>query len=938
MMGRVWRITPMSKKMLIDVAHEEESRVAVLSGNQLDEFDFETASKKQIKGNIYLAKVVRVEPSLQAAFVDYGGERHGFLSFTEVHPDYFRIPIADREKLLAEQTIEEQDSSLDVGEDEGDATATREGADDEIEELIQPPVLSAHRKYKIQEVIKRRQILLVQVTKEQRGNKGAALTTYLSLAGRYCVLMPNNSRGGGVSRKIRGSLDRRRLRTIISEFEISSDMAVIVRTAGAKRNKAEIKRDYEYLLRLWEETRQTTLGATAPNLIYEEANLIRRSIRDLYTNDISDIIIEGEPGYRDAKTFMKLLIPSHAKRVQLYKNEDQVPLFQHYQVEQQIASTHDPVVQLPSGGYIVIHATEALIAIDVNSGRAIRERHIEETALRTNLEAVETVAQQVRLRDLAGLVVIDFIDMEEPRNNSAVERKLHDEMRRDRARLQIGRISTFGLLEMSRQRLRPSLLETTSQPCHYCAGSGMLRSVETLALELLRLIEQESVKGKGGRLIARTTLPTALYVLNHKRNRLSDIEARYGIVIIIQGDPDLQERQQAVQWEPIDSSEAASDNRLIEYDESHSAPIHETIAPSDDAEQITEAASAPDEEEEPAKRRSRRPRRGRRSRRPNGSDGQDESVISESDEQPELDVPVAAQDSVDPVITENEGEDAAKPTARRPRRRRTRGGEAGASRPTARSVDVASDVMSDITSAVPVAIMPDVPSKPIIPVEPTPAIPDKPPVPAIQDSSPFIAKAIQEPDVEPDEDADFVMIPEARPVGDDGARPNVEPDWDRDADFVVIPETKPIGDDDSRSDVEPNWDRDANFAVIPETKPIGDDDSRSDVEPNWDRDANFAVIPETKPIGDDDSRSDVEPNWDRDANFAVIPETKPIGDDDSRSDVEPNWDRDANFVAIPEAKPIGDDDSQLDVDAMRKKSAEPVKRGWWNRLRSATGK
>ena len=716
MMGRVRRITPMSKKMLIDVAHEEEARVAVLSGTQLDEFDFETASKKQIKGNIYLAKVVRVEPSLQAAFVDYGGDRHGFLSFTEIHPDYFRIPIADREKLLAEQTVEEQaPSPVDISEDGDDVSSTRESADDEIEELIQPPVLSAHRKYKIQEVIKRRQILLVQVTKEQRGNKGAALTTYLSLAGRYCVLMPNNSRGGGVSRKIRGSLDRRRLRTIISEFEISPDMAVIVRTAGAKRNKAEIKRDYEYLLRLWEETRQTTLDSTAPNLIYEEANLIRRSIRDLYTNDITDIIIEGEPGYRDAKTFMKLLIPSHAKRVQLYKNEGQVPLFQHYQVEQQIASTHDPVVQLSSGGYIVIHATEALIAIDVNSGRAIRERHIEETALRTNLEAVETVAQQIRLRDLAGLVVIDFIDMEDSRNNAAVERKLHDEMRRDRARLQIGRISTFGLLEMSRQRLRPSLLETTSQPCQYCAGSGMLRSVETLALELLRLIEQDSVKGKGARLIARTTLPTALYVLNHKRNRLSEIEARCGITIVIQGDPDLQERQQAVQWEPVEISDTSGDNRLVERDESRSDSPQETVARQDDTEQ-TEIAVAPDGEDETAQRKSRRPRRGRRSRRPNGGDGQDSVIGSESDEQPKSDdVPIAAQDSTQQSIaTESGDEDVARPATRRPRRRRIRGGDTG--RPAPQPVDV--------TPAAPVETAPVAPDMLTVPVETAPVAPD----------------------------------------------------------------------------------------------------------------------------------------------------------------------------------------------------------------------
>ena len=516
-----------TNRMIIDAAHPEETRVAVLSGNRLQDFDVESVTRKQIKGNIYLAKVIRVEPSLQAAFVDYGGNRHGFLSFSEIHPDYYQIPIEDRQALLAAQeaaAIEDEASEDNAGEapaeDEAEqpdepveeaaaglAATADEGANDNVnddgDEEVGAPKPSRkgvetlggddsedarpkrrvlnYRNYKIQEVIKRRQILLIQVVKEERGNKGAALTTYISLAGRYCVLMPNTARGGGISRKITNGADRKHLKTILTGLKIPEGMAVIVRTAGTKRSKAEIKRDYEYLVRLWDSVRDLTLESTAPSLVHEEGNLIKRSIRDLYTGDISEIIVAGEAGYRLAKDFIKLLIPSHAKRVQPY-SESTEPIFQNYQVESQLDAIHSPEVQMKSGAYIVINPTEALVSIDVNSGRSTRERNIEETAFKTNLEAAEEIARQLRLRDLAGLIVIDFIDMDVTRNNTQVEKRLKDAMRNDRARIQIGRISPFGLLELSRQRLRMSLIETSSEPCPYCGGTGIRRSTDSAAL------------------------------------------------------------------------------------------------------------------------------------------------------------------------------------------------------------------------------------------------------------------------------------------------------------------------------------------------------------------------------------------------------------------------------------------------------------------------
>ncbi|WP_428526146.1 Rne/Rng family ribonuclease [Roseibium sp.] len=640
----------MANKMLIDAGHPEETRVVVVRGNRVEEFDFEAANRKQLRGNIYLAKVTRVEPSLQAAFVEYGGNRHGFLAFSEIHPDYYQIPVADREALLAAEAAERQpdeteqeekpkrrrrsraarnesdadtvasekvenpeddgsdaeatadesaetpeaaaadSSSEDEAASPSDSDETTEDADeavsaetetetasDETEDEAKPARARRRRRrksdveaassddagdngddevesvgaedameevperrapmrkqYKIQEVIKRRQIILVQVVKEERGNKGAALTTYLSLAGRYSVLMPNTARGGGISRKITQPTDRKRLKKIATELDVPEGMGVILRTAGASRTKAEIKRDFEYLMRLWENVRELTLKSSAPSLVYEEGSLIKRSIRDLYNKDIDEVLVAGDEGYREAKDFMRMLMPSHAKNVQPYR--DPSPLFIRYGVEPQLDAMFSPQVTLKSGGYIVINQTEALVSIDVNSGKSTREHNIEDTALQTNLEAAEEVTRQLRLRDLAGLVVIDFIDMEESKNNRAVERKLKDCLKNDRARIQVGRISHFGLLEMSRQRLRTGVLESSTTPCPHCQGTGMIRSVESVALHVLRSIEDNLLKGATHDLIIRTSAEVALYILNQKRSNLFDLEVRFLVGIEVQAD------------------------------------------------------------------------------------------------------------------------------------------------------------------------------------------------------------------------------------------------------------------------------------------------------------------------------------------------------------------------------------------------------------------
>ena len=688
----------MPNKMLIDATHPEETRVVVLRGNRVEEFDFESATRKQLRGNIYLAKVTRVEPSLQAAFVDYGGNRHGFLAFGEIHPDYYQIPVADRQALIAEEeraaraaeleadnragrraqrerragrhrdeiksapvepegehapeghdheaegevaamaaasetmapaadatgeaedaapfeepTVEEPESWPRASEDdavereplresadaasepaptelrakaasaeeaeheeaeheEAEAHAPDEQADiaegepapagesatgeDNITEINGHPgeeevvesvggadaleevperMSRMRRQYKIQEVIKRRQVMLVQVVKEERGTKGAALTTYLSLAGRYSVLMPNTARGGGISRKITDSVDRKRLKEVAQDLEVPEGMGVILRTAGASRTKTEIKRDFEYLLRLWETVRDLTLRSTAPTLVYEEGSLVKRSIRDLYNKDIDEILVAGEAAYKDARDFMRMLMPTHAKNVKPYR--DGMPMFARFGIESQLDAMFQPVVQLRSGGYIVLNQAEALVAIDVNSGRATREHHIEDTALKTNLEAADEIARQLRLRDLAGLIVIDYIDMDEKRNNRTVERRLKEALKHDRARIQVGHISHFGLLEMSRQRIRSSVLESSTEKCPHCGGTGHVRSVSSVALQLLRAIEEMLLKGGTHNLIVRTRSETALYLLNHKRAHLRELEERFQLTITVNADP-----------------------------------------------------------------------------------------------------------------------------------------------------------------------------------------------------------------------------------------------------------------------------------------------------------------------------------------------------------------------------------------------------------------
>ncbi len=751
-----------TKRMLIDASHPEETRVTVVSGNRVEDFDVEVESRRQIKGNIYLAKVTRVEPSLQAAFVDYGGNRHGFLAFSEIHPDYYQIPVADREALIAEEedaqrAANEAEEAEDAAGEDGRVEEI--GGGDEIDEAekIRRPT-SDRRRYKIQEVIKRRQILLVQVVKEERGNKGAALTTYLSLAGRYCVLMPNTARGGGISRKIASGQDRKRLKSILSEFGIPAGMAVIVRTAGAKRTKAEIKRDYEYLIRLWEQVRQKTLESIAPSAIHEEGNLIKRSIRDIYTKDIEEVIVDGEEGYRTAKDFMKLMMPSHAKRVQPYRDST-VPLLQRFGVESQIDSMHLPEVQLKSGGYIVINSTEALVAIDVNSGRSTRERNIEETAYKTNIEAAEEVARQLRLRDLAGLIVIDFIDMENHRNQGKVERTLKDAMRTDRARIQIGRISPFGLLEMSRQRLRPSLQEIHSEPCPHCAGTGVRRSVDTTALQMLRTLEEEAMRKRNSEITMHIPSEMALYILNHKRDQLARIETDYELKVYLEGDdslipPDYRMDKVKIDGRVVEGVEAEKEkeedndggnenagrkrrrrgrrrgrkdnefgdereeNQSSETTEESSNEQPANDSSDDDEDEGSEnnerAASSEDDDDQPKRpRRRRRGRRaGRRRGRAEGEGDAENNAENNAEASPEAadgetaDAKPSNSDTVEPVATE-QAETAETETEEKPEKpkRRSRGGR-GRGAKKAEATETAED-KSETLSELEVAAAPE---------------------------------------------------------------------------------------------------------------------------------------------------------------------------------------------------------------------------------------
>ena len=640
----------MAKKMLIDATHAEETRVVVVEGNKVEEFDFESLNKKQLAGSIYLAKVTRVEPSLQAAFVDYGGNRHGFLAFSEIHPDYYQIPVEDRKilveeerayakkiqedadkreqalenELLAKETLSDETNLEEQSEEnllktDGDSNSetqdTSNVANDHTDEVNvsneeqneNATIKPRRRRYKIQEVIKVRQILLIQVVKEERGNKGAALTSYLSIAGRYCVLMPNTARGGGISRKITNASDRKRLKVIANELEIPEGTGLIVRTAGANRTKIEIKRDYEYLLRQWEEVRDLTLKSIAPCQIYEEGSLIKRSIRDLYTRDVDEIFVEGEEGFKSAKEFMKMLLPSHANKIRQYDNP--MPLFARYQVESFLSGMFNPTVQLKSGGYIVIGITEALVAIDVNSGRATKEGSIEDTALKTNLEASDEVPRQLRLRDLAGLIVIDFIDMDERRNNNAVEKRLKDKLKDDRARIQVGRISNFGLLEMSRQRLRPGMLEATTSPCAHCHGTGLIRSDDNLALMILREIEEEAVRGKNKEILISTSFDVANYLINNKRDHILEIEKRNGISIRIEAQPNITNPNYIIEkFKETTRIIPKPDEKLISVDTSI---IEASETPIEPIENKVNSEDTVEENEQFKKKRRRRKRGGK---------------------------------------------------------------------------------------------------------------------------------------------------------------------------------------------------------------------------------------------------------------------------------------------------------------------------------------
>ncbi|HEY9091725.1 Rne/Rng family ribonuclease [Parasphingorhabdus sp.] len=728
----------MSTRMLIDARHQEETRVAVVKGNKIEEFDFESSDHKQLKGNIYLAKVTRVEPSLQAAFVDYGGNRHGFLAFSEIHPDYYQIPQEDRERLLAEEAehaaeeaalraqeeeeddtpsdmvrseaTEELDTALvevekdesvdtiDVTEgkipdddDDSDDSDSDDSDDDDDEESTgddneagngrrnnrgrgkgrnrgrsgdnegrgnvakasdqaRQKRMALRKRYKIQDVIQRRQVVLVQVVKEERGNKGAALTTYLSLAGRYCVLMPNTSHGGGISRKINNAGDRKRLKSIIADLNLPNSMGCIVRTAGLSRTKPEIKRDFDYLARLWDEVREKTLGAVAPALIHSDSDLIKRAIRDIYNREIEEVLVEGAEGYAAAKNFMKLLMPSHSRRVKSYA--DPVSLFQRYGVEDQLSAMYQPEVQLKSGGYLVINPTEALVSIDINSGRSTREHGIEATAVKTNLEAAAEIARQLRLRDMAGLVVIDFIDMDRHSNVRKVERAMRDALKNDRARIQVGRISSFGLLEMSRQRLRTGVLEASTKVCPHCEGTGLVRTASSAALSALRLIEEEAAKGKASQITLTTSQEATIYVLNSKRHEIGEIEQRYGVTVEITPDGEIEGARMEVKGSGSPPKNAPKFEPIIDVDD------EEEDTASDVAAQETGS-----EENAPRKRRGRRGRRGGRRDR-NGSETASNNENGDNDN--------ATEQASEP--SEAETAEQSSDSGDKPRSRRSRGG------------------------------------------------------------------------------------------------------------------------------------------------------------------------------------------------------------------------------------------------------------------------
>ncbi len=939
----------MAKKMLIDATHAEETRVVVVDGNKVEEFDFESENKRQLAGNIYLAKVTRVEPSLQAAFVDYGGNRHGFLAFSEIHPDYYQIPIADREALMeeerayaeaqkaeeeadekkprrrsrskskaasttsndatavkevektdtgsseiagmetidlegdevpegsspmetvAETPVEEpvDDAASDASEapeaaeavsddnaavasedaatesdgddaksadedhaddedDEGDFDAAAKDesiesvAEEDDSEDIRPRRKPRPRRYKIQEVIKVRQILLVQVVKEERGNKGAALTTYLSLAGRYCVLMPNTARGGGISRKITNAVDRKKLKEIANELDVPKGAGLIVRTAGAKRTKSEIKRDYEYLQRLWEQIRELTLKSVAPAKIYEEGDLIKRSIRDLYSRDIDEVLVEGERGYRIAKDFMKMIMPSHAKNVKQYA--EQMPLFARFQVESYLSSMFNPVVQLRSGGYIVIGVTEALVAIDVNSGRATKEGSIEETALKTNLEAAEEVARQLRLRDLAGLIVIDFIDMDERRNNNAVEKRMKDKLKSDRARIQVGRISGFGLMEMSRQRLRPGMIEATTQPCPSCHGTGLIRSDDNLSLSILRQIEEEGVRRRSREVLVKCPVGIANFIMNQKREHVAQIEARYGLSVRIEGEPHLISPDFTLEkFKTATRVVAEVAAPVVSADMSLMDQVDEDTEA--DPEEVAETVETNDEDTKPKKRRRRR-----RRRKPNGDstegdqdnqdkDGSDVEPAAADAQQGEA----TAEAKTDTAATDANAEASEEPAEeeKKPKRRRTR------SRKKKTDEDATVAAVDGETAGLTAETVTETPAAEVQAPAATAEAEAAPEAAAEADKSAPVAEV-----VEPVAEADAAVVSEAepeapKPVADTAPEPAAEPEQvaEKVAEPEVMAESAVESDAETAAEPEPKAEPEAEptpepVAAVAEAAPV----------------------------------------------------------------------------------------------------------------------
>jgi ribonuclease E len=682
----------MSMRMLIDARHPEETRVAVVKGNRIEEFDFESSEHKQLKGNIYLAKVTRVEPSLQAAFIDFGGNRHGFLAFSEIHPDYYQIPKADREALLREEAehaaeeerlraaqehaeeTDESDAEADEGDESADAPeeaaeagsdSARSPVDESAADELRKKRQSLRRRYKIQDVIQRRQVLLVQVVKEERGNKGAALTTYLSLAGRYCVLMPNTSHGGGISRKISNGADRKRLKSIMTDLKLPSTMGLIVRTAGLSRTKVEIKRDFDYLARLWDEIRERTLKSSAPALIYRDSDLIKRAIRDLYNRDIDEVIVEGEEGYKAARGFMKLLMPSHVRRVKQHSEE--TPLFQRHGVEDQLSAMYQPVVQLKSGGYLVINPTEALVSIDINSGRSTREYNIEQTAFSTNIEAAAEIARQLRLRDMAGLIVIDFIDMEQQSHVRKVEKAMKEALKNDRARIQVGRISSFGLMEMSRQRLRTGVLEASTKPCPHCEGTGLMRTASSAGLSALRLIEDEAARGRGSQILLRAGRDAAVYLLNKKRTELAEIEERYGVFVEVLIDDAFEGAKMAVESSGPRPQRVIPAPNPAEPDDEDEEQEEELDAALAGAEEFAEEQGEEEGEGARQGRKRRRRRRGGRNRRRGGGESAEGAALTDEIPPPVEEVPVGSEPEPQPQE---------EPANNKPKRRRRRRGSA----------------------------------------------------------------------------------------------------------------------------------------------------------------------------------------------------------------------------------------------------------------------